>query len=874
MKEQLKKTYNPTEIENRLYKFWIKNDFFSSKVQKNKSNYTVLMPPPNVTGILHMGHVLNNTIQDILVRRSRLLGLNSCWVPGIDHASIATEAKVVEKLKIEGISKLDISREEFLIHAWDWKKKHGDIILSQLKRLGASCDWKRTKFTMDADMSKSVIKTFIKLYNEGLIYRGVRMVNWDPKAKTALSDEEVIYKEQKSDLFYIKYKIKDSKKIVVVATTRPETILGDSAVCVNPSDSRYSDIIGKKAIVPLIDKEVPIICDDYVDKEFGTGVLKITPAHDTNDYLLGQKHKLEFVSVIDDDGCINENGKFFIGEDRSVVRKKIIKKLINIDHLVKQEKIMNKVGFSERTNVVIEPKISMQWFFDVKEISQPALKAVLNKEINFFPDNFIKTYKYWMENIKDWCISRQLWWGHRIPVFYYNNNKYVVAETINEAHKKIKLIKGYEEIKISEIRQDEDVLDTWFSSWIWPLSVFDGINNKNNKEIEYYFPTNDLVTGPDIIFFWVARMIMSSFAFYDKIPFKNVYFTGIVRDKKRRKMSKSLGNSPDAIELINKYGADGVRSGMLFSSNAGNDLLFDEALCEQGRNFSNKIWNAFRLIDSWQVSSKESHSKLNEITIQWFDSKFNEIVNEIDLSFDKFRISECLMKIYKLIWDDFCSRYLEIIKPKDQKIDIKTKEQTIYFIEKLMIILHPFMPFITEEVWQKVKVRNENETINFAKWPQISKVDNEILKSFSRLFELISKIRKIRKEKNIPFKTKIELFTDIDMKRYESLILEKMCSISDIKNVKNISKNSFPFLLGTYKFYLNLPLDLNIDDEKKLLEKEINYYKGFLKGVEKKLSNSNFLKNAPEKVLLLEKKKKQDALKKITNLEQQLLSFG
>ena len=865
----ISKTYNSLEVESKLYNYWLKNKFFSSKIDKKKPNYTLLMPPPNVTGILHMGHVLNNTIQDILVRRARQLGFNACWVPGIDHASIATEAKVVEKLKKEGVSKSDISREDFLKHAWRWKEKHGDIILNQLKRLGASCDWDRVKFTMDDDMSESVINVFIELFEKGLIYRGVRMVNWDPKAKTAISDEEVIYKEQNSTLFYIDYKLVNSDSTITIATTRPETILGDTAICVNPNDKRYKSLIGKKAVVPLINREIPIISDDYIDPEFGTGALKVTPAHDINDYKIGKKNNLEVISVIDNDGLISREGELYVGIDRFEARKKIIKDIKSINQFNKKETINNKVGFSERTNVIIEPKLSMQWFCSVNDISTPALESVLKNEINFFPVNFKNIYKHWMENIQDWCISRQLWWGHRIPVFYYDKDKFVVAKNKQEALIKINKTEGFESLTLEDIAQDEDVLDTWFSSWLWPISVFNGINERNNKEIEYYFPTNDLVTGPDIIFFWVARMIMAGFSFYDKIPFKNVYFTGIVRDKKRRKMSKSLGNSPDAIELINKYGADGVRSGMLFSSNAGNDLLFDESLCEQGRNFSNKIWNAFRLVNSWEVSSN-MQSSINKISIDWFNSRFSEELISINDSFKKFRISECLMKIYKLIWDDFCSYYLELIKPNNQMVDIETKNKTIYFFENLMIILHPFMPFITEEVWMKIIKRENSESIVYSKWPNEIKPDKKLLTSFTFLFKLISKIRQIKKEKGLSQKSSIELYIEDKLDDSKIKILKKMCFISKIDVVKGKIEGSFPFLLDTNKYYLVLPLKINKEEEKMRLQKDLDYQMSFLKSVEKKLSNENFLKNAPDKVLQLERKKQQDAKTKIDSLTDQI----
>ena len=871
MKKELNKKYDPKEIESELYRFWMINKFFKSKVDNSKKKYTLLMPPPNVTGILHMGHVLNNTIQDVLVRRARLLGFNACWVPGIDHASIATEAKVVQKLKKEGIEKKDLSRDEFLKHAWNWKETHGNIILSQLKRLGASCDWDRVKFTMDKDMSESVIDVFIQLYERGLIYKGQRMVNWDPKAKTAISDEEVIYKEQNSNLYYIDYKLVDSNLKITIATTRPETILGDTGICVHPNDERYKSLIGKKAYVPLINREIPIVSDDYIDPEFGTGALKVTPAHDINDYEIGKKNNLEIISVIDDNGLIHENGELYVGKDRFHVREQIIKDIESIGQLNKTESIKNKVGFSERTNEIIEPKISTQWFFNVKDLSKSAKDYVSKNDINFFPSNFIKTYNHWMENIKDWCISRQLWWGHRIPVYYFHKDEFVVAKNSTIALEKARNKSGDKNLELSDLKQDEDVLDTWFSSWIWPISVFDGIRNPNNKEINYYYPTTDLVTGPDILFFWVARMIMAGSAFKNSIPFKNVYFTGIVRDKKRRKMSKSLGNSPDALELIEKYGADGVRSGMLFSSNAGNDLLFDELLCEQGRNFSNKIWNAFRLINSWSVLDEDC-SDCNKYTINWFEDKFSYELIQINNSFKQFRISEALMTIYKLIWDDFCSSYLEIIKPINKKIDLFTKNKTIYFFEQLMVSLHPFMPFISEKIWQELNVRTKSESIVFAKWPEFKDYDNKKLSEFNDLLKIISTIRKIKKEQSVSAQTKLDLYTQHEFTNPQKTLLKKLCALGSINSNEQNITNMFPFLVKTEKFYLNI--DFDPKEEIYKVNIELQRYKKFLNSIENKLNNKKFVQNAPKEVILLEKKKKDDTILKIKYLQKQISSFS
>ncbi|SUZ78081.1 uncharacterized protein METZ01_LOCUS30935, partial [marine metagenome] len=738
--------YDPVQIEDKWYKIWQEKGFFNSKPNPNKEPFTIVIPPPNVTGVLHMGHMLNNTIQDILTRRARMQGKEACWVPGTDHASIATEAKVVAMLKEKGIDKESLSREEFLKYAWEWKDKYGGIILEQLKKLGASCDWKRTKFTMDEDLSKSVISVFIDLYEKGHVYRGIRMVNWDPEGKTALADDEVIYREVDSQLYYIKYKIKETNNSLTIATTRPETLLGDTAVCINPNDNRFKKYKGKKAIVPLVNREVPIIEDEYVDMEFGTGCLKVTPSHDENDYKLGQKHNLESIDIFDDEGKINGNGILYTGKDRFKVRKQIIKDLDKIGQLEKVENYKNKVGFSERTDAVVEPKISTQWFLRMKEIKQPALQNVLNDNIQFHPKKLKNMYKSWMENINDWCISRQLWWGHQIPAYYLPNGEFVVAKNIEEALKKAKKIDN--SIKINDLKQDEDILDTWFSSWLWPISVFDGINNPDNEEIKYYYPTSDLVTAPEIIFFWVARMIISGYEYRKEMPFKNVYFTGIVRDEKRRKMSKSLGNSPDPIELMKKYGADGVRSGMLFSAPAGNDLLFNEKLCEQGRNFSNKLWNAFRLIKGFKIGNKEDN---NTIVIEWINSKFNEKISEVNDHFSKYRISDALLTLYKFVWEDFCNWYLEIIK--DEEINENTYIETIKILEKILKALHPFMPFITEELWHLIENKREDYVIN-ATYPKSDSYDNKINDNFDKTFDIVTSIRKAKSDNGIKQKEK------------------------------------------------------------------------------------------------------------------------
>ncbi len=857
------KKISSKEIEKKWYDHWEKKGYFYSNPDK-RIPYTIVIPPPNVTGVLHMGHMLNNTIQDVLVRRARMRGFNTCWVPGTDHASIATEAKVVKKLSDQGIKKSDLSREEFLEHAFRWKEEHGGIILNQLKKIGASCDWKRVKFTMDNDMNESVIQVFIDLYKKGLIYRGVRMINWDPTAKTAVSDEEVIHKEIESKLFYISYQIEKSKKNITIATTRPETILGDSAICVNPNDNRYKDLKGKTAIVPLIGRKIPIIFDEYVDMDFGTGALKITPAHDINDYEIGNKHNLEIIDILNDDGTLNKKAQLYIGEDRFKVRNEIATVLEKNGHLVKIEAHTNKVGFSERTNSVIEPKLSMQWFCKMTEISKPALENVMNDTINFFPNKFKNTYRHWMTNIKDWCLSRQLWWGQRIPAYYYEGNKFVVAKSKKEALEVIK--KENPNITIEDINQDEDVLDTWFSSWLWPISVFDGIRNPGNKEIKYYYPTNDLVTAPEILFFWVARMIIAGYEYQNDLPFKNVYLTGIVRDKKGRKMSKSLGNSPDPLKLIDKYSADGVRVGMLLCSPAGNDLPFDESLCEQGRNFSNKIWNSYRLINGWTVGEHIQPEYSKEITY-WFENQFNRSLEMIENSYSQYRISEALMTTYKLFWDDFCSCYLEVIKPKfGDPIDQKTYNYTINFLSKLMQILHPFMPFITEEIWRKTS-KNEKDII-VSEWPKNIKYDNEVIEKFSIANEVVKSIRKFRKEKEIPNKSALKLIiksnNEESIKFDETII--KLCNIESIKYNREKPMNSFGFMVSTTEYFIPFEDNVNTEKEKIKLNKELEYQKGFLKIIQSKLSNKNFIEKAPENLIKNEEKKLEDTKLKIESI--------
>ena len=863
---KVSKTYNPSETEKKWYDYWLKKRYFASQPD-DKEPYTIVIPPPNVTGILHMGHMLNNTIQDILVRKARMQGYNTCWVPGTDHASIATEAKVVKSLSDKGIRKEDLSRKEFLEHAWKWKEHHGGIILEQLKKLGASCDWERTKFTMDHDLSESVKKVFIDLHEKGLIYKGVRMVNWDSEAQTAVSDEEVLYKEIDSKLFHISYQIENENEKIIIATTRPETILGDTAICVNPKDKRYSNLVGKDVYVPLIKRKIPIISDEYVDMEFGTGALKITPAHDINDYEIGYKHKLETIDILNNDGTLNEKAKLFVGTDRFKARELIVEELKQTNHLVKIENHKNKVGFSERTNSIIEPKLSMQWFLKMDKISKPALDNVINGNIKFHPKKFISTYKHWMSNIKDWCLSRQLWWGHRIPVYYYDGNNYVVAKSDKDAYKKIKEINP--NIKFEEIHQDEDVLDTWFSSWIWPISVFDGINKPENAEFKYYYPTNDLVTAPEILFFWVARMIISGYEYCDQPPFKNVYLTGIVRDKIGRKMSKSLGNSPDPIELIEKYSADGVRVGMLLCSPAGNDLPFDESLCEQGRNFANKIWNSYRLIKSLNIDQKINQKSHCKSAILWFENRINLKLEQINKSFDQYRISESLMITYKLIWDDFCSWYLEIIKPSfGEALDKETYEKTKYFLKTLLKLIHPFMPFISEEIWNDLKDNNENDLI-VSNWPESKEFDLNLDLNFSISMNIVTSIRNIRSKNNIPSSNKLDLFSAKKIS-FDEEVVKKLSNLKSINFSKLKDEKYFSFICGSNEFYIPYGGNIDIEGEKRKIMKELEHLNKFLISIKKKLDNNKFVSNAPVKVIEMERKKENDTMEKIKILENRL----
>lgn len=867
---QISEKYNPQEVEKKWYNYWLEHHYFHS-VPDDRKPYTIVIPPPNVTGILHMGHMLNNTIQDVLVRRARMQGYNACWIPGTDHASIATEAKVVAKLKAEGINKNEISREEFLKHAWEWTNQYGGTILEQLKKLGCSCDWERTRFTLEEKLSQQVITSFISLYNKGLIYRGYRMVNWDPEAKTNISDEEVLYKEQNGKLYFLKYKIENSEDFLTIATTRPETIFGDTAVCINPSDERYTHLKGKKVTVPIVNRVVPIIEDDYVDIEFGTGVLKITPAHDIHDYEIGQKHHLQIIDSIDNDGKLNEYGMHYQGKDRFEVRKLIAKELAEKDLLLKAEDYINKVGTSERTGAVIEPKLSQQWFLKMDSLAKPALEVVMNDEVKFYPEKFKNTYKHWMENIRDWNISRQLWWGQRIPAYYYGKgeNDFVVAENAERALQLAKEKSQNPHLTSSDLTQDEDALDTWFSSWLWPMSVFDGMLEPDNKDINYYYPTSDLVTGPDIIFFWVARMIMAGIEFRGKVPFKNVYFTGIVRDKLRRKMSKSLGNSPDALALIEKYGADSVRVGILLSSAAGNDLLFDEELMLQGRNFATKIWNAFRLIQGWKIDEKPV-DKVSEETIIWFENQLDKTILEIDDQFSKFRISDALHLIYKLIWDDFCAWYLEAIKPNfGDRISKEVYEKTLSFFEELLKLLHPFMPFLTEELWQTISQRTPQEALLINRQKTAEKLDDNKIKKFEIAKEIISGIRNYRQSKGISPKETVELFTNSQGFENEALI-KKMANISQIIYSQKTEKPSYTFLVGAMEIAIPLSENLNLTEEKKKTEEELNYLKGFLASVEKKLSNEKFVSGAPAQVVETERNKQKDAQEKIALLEEKL----
>ena len=869
--------YSPKEIENKWYAYWMKNNYFHS-TPNEKEPYTIVIPPPNVTGVLHMGHMLNNTIQDVLIRRARLKGFNACWVPGTDHASIATEAKVVAKLKEQGIQKSDLTREEFLKHAWEWTDEHGGIILEQLKKLGASCDWERTKFTMDADLSESVIKVFIDLYKKGLIYRGYRMVNWDPAAKTTLSDEEVIYEEKAGNLYYLKYKIEGSSDFLTIATTRPETIFGDTAICINPNDPRFSHLKGKKAIVPIANRVIPIIEDDYVDIEFGTGCLKVTPAHDPNDKVLGEKHRLEVVDIFNDDATLNSFGLHYEGKDRFVVRKEITKELENLGSLAKIESYVHKVGTSERTKEVIEPKISAQWFLKMDTIVKPALKAVLeDEEIHFFPKHYNSTYRHWLENIRDWNISRQLWWGHRIPAYFYGDgvNDFVIASTMEEAVKLASEIVG-KKLTEADITQDPDALDTWFSSWLWPISVFDGIRYPDNEEINYYYPTNDLVTGPDIIFFWVARMIFAGYEFRNEKPFTNVYFTGIVRDKQGRKMSKSLGNSPDPIELIEKFGADGVRVGMLLCSAAGNDLLFDEELVAQGRNFSNKIWNSFRLIKGWEVSDNIEQPKAAKVAIEWYNSKFQQALGELEKSFEQYRISEALMITYKLIWDDFSSWFLEIVKPEyQQPIDAKTYSSVVGFLEDNLKILHPFMPFLSEEIWQDITDRTPEEALIIAEYPKFTAVNEDLINDFKFASEVISGIRTIRKDRNIAFKFTIDLLVinNENASNYFDAVIGKLGNIASLTYVSEKVEGALSYRVKSNEYFIPMETEINVEAEKAKLLEELKYTEGFLQSVQKKLSNERFVSSAPEQVIANERNKEADALAKIEMIKTSLKSI-
>lgn len=864
--------YEPGKAESRWYDYWMKNGFFRS-IPDKREPYSIVIPPPNVTGVLHMGHMLNNTIQDVLIRRARMLGKNACWVPGTDHASIATEAKVVAKLKSEGIEKRDLSREEFLKHAWEWTEKHGGIILEQLKRLGASCDWDRTLFTMDEKRYESVIKVFVELYNKGLIYRGVRMVNWDPAARTAVSDEEVNYTDEKSKLYYVRYKVVGEDEYVMVATTRPETILGDTAVCANPDDERYKHLKGKKVIVPMANREVPFIYDDYVDKEFGTGCLKITPAHDINDYEIGIRHNLPSIDVFNDDGTISNKAGMFAGIDRFEAKRLAEAELKRTGDLVRVENYNNKIGRSERTNAIIEPRLSMQWFLKMKDISVPALKAVMDGDVRLHPSKFRNLYRHWMENVRDWCISRQLWWGHRIPAWYYNNNEFVVAGNIEEALLLARKKSGNVSLKMEDLQQDEDVLDTWFSSWLWPITSFDGINDPGNKDIKYYYPTSDLITAPEILFFWVARMIIAGYEFAGDKPFSNVYLTGLVRDQQRRKMSKSLGNSPEPLDLIEKYGADGVRVGMLLCSPAGNDLLYDDSLPEQGRNFANKIWNAFRLVKGWKVDNDTVQPESSAAAIIWMEEVLKKSMQEIDSDFKKFRISEALMKTYKLFWDEFSAWYLEIIKPEYQKpIDPVTYKATISIFEKLMHLIHPFMPFISEEIWQLLVERKDGESLMISLLPEHKKYKKPLIGKFEASKEVISSIRTVRKDKNIPQKESIDLYirADGDYDRQFIPVIRKLCNISNIVFTPEKIEGAASFLSGTVEFFIPLGSLLDKEAEITKTEEELRYARGFLDSVMKKLGNERFVQNAPANVIDIERKKKADAESKIKSLEEKI----
>ena len=870
---ELATKYDPRDVEDKWYAYWMEHGLFHSEPDEREP-YTIVIPPPNVTGVLHMGHMLNNTIQDILVRRARMLGKNACWVPGTDHAAISTEAKVVAKLAEEGIKKQDLSREEFLKHAWDWTHKYGGIILKQLRTLGASCDWERTAFTMDEKLSKSVIRVFNKLYEKGWIYRGVRMVNWDPKALTALSDEEVIYKEEQSHLFHLRYKVEgDENKYIVVATTRPETILGDTAVCVNPNDERYGWLKGKRVIVPLVGRSVPIIMDDYVEMDFGTGCLKVTPAHDVNDYMLGEKYNLPSIDIFNDNGTISEAGGMYVGMDRFDVRKQIMEDLKGADLVEKVEDYVNKVGHSERTDAVIEPKLSMQWFVKMEELAKPALNAVETDDIKFVPSKFKNIYRHWMTNIKDWCISRQLWWGHRIPAWYLPKGGYVVAENEEEALLKAIEKTGDSSLTLADLKQDPDCLDTWFSSWLWPVSLFNGILDPDNKEFKYYYPTTDLVTAPDIIFFWVARMIIAGYEFAGDKPFNNVYFTGIVRDKLGRKMSKSLGNSPDPLELIEKFGADGVRMGIMLAAPAGHDIMYDDSLCEQGRNFCNKIWNSFRLIKGWEVADIEQPASSAK-AVEWFEAKLQTVAAEVEDLMGKFRISEALMAVYKLFWDEYSAWYLEVIKPAyGCPVDKATYDATLRFFDMLLRMLHPFMPFITEELWQHLAERKDGESIMYAKMPVGTEADAKIIADFETLKETVAGIRTIRKQKQLPQKEPLELNVKGPRNADMDSVLTKMGNLTAIVEVEEKKPTASAFIVGATEYSVPLEGKINVEEELAKLNKDLEYYTKFLAGVEKKLANERFVANAPEAVVAVERKKKADAEEKLTAIRAALAAL-
>ena len=868
--------YVPQQIEDKWYEYWIENNFFHSEPDEREP-YTIVIPPPNVTGMLHMGHMLNNTLQDVLVRRARMSGKNACWVPGTDHASIATEAKVVARLKAQGIDKSSLTREEFLQHAWQWKEEFGGVILRQLRKLGASCDWERTCFTMDEERSKSVIKVFVDLFNKGKIYRGVRMVHWDPAAQTALSDEEVIYRESQGKLYYLRYQVEGEEgRYVIVATTRPETILGDTALCVNPNDPRYTDLEGKRVIVPLVGRSVPVIRDEYVDIEFGTGALKVTPAHDVNDYMLGEKYGLESIDIFNPDGTINDRVGMYVGMDRFVLRDQIEKDLAEAGLLEKTEAYTNNVGYSERTNVPIEPKLSMQWFLRMEELAKPALEVVMNDSIRFVPAKFKNTYRHWMENIKDWCISRQLWWGHRIPAYFLPAGGYVVAETAEEALELARAKSGNNELQMSDLRQDDDVLDTWFSSWLWPMSVFGGVTDPDNKEINYYYPTNDLVTGPDIIFFWVARMIMAGEEYRNEVPFRNVYFTGIVRDKIGRKMSKQLGNSPDPLDLIATYGADGVRAAMLLSTSAGNDIMFDEALCEQGRNFGNKIWNAFKLIEGWKVDDTLAQSENNRLSVEWFDALLSRTLAEIDDHFEAYRISDAMMTAYKLFWDDFSGWYLEMVKPAyGSPIDRATIEATRTFFDKLLRTLHPFIPFVTEELWQRVLPRKAGESITVAYRAVAGEQKPELLARMELVQEVVTAVRNVRKQSNTPQKEALELRVIADENYPAELVavLSKMANLSSVTVVEEKDPTAQAFIVKTTQYFVPMSESIDVEAELEKLAADEKYYEGFLRTVMGKLSNERFVQNAPEAVVQTERNKKRDAEAKLEAIRERMAAL-